>query len=120
MNSPIRYFDAINMNITNRGTLTIIHTADIQFGCMDPFTEYKILKEQLIDKVRPLTFDILSVNGDLYDRKYMSNSDPVKYATLFVADLVKLCKEKNATLIIISGTKEHDAGQLVLFYHYLK
>ena len=42
MNFPIRYFDDINMNITNRGTLTMIHTADIHFGCMDPFTEYKI------------------------------------------------------------------------------
>ena len=120
MKFPIRYFDDINMDITNRGTLTMIHTADLHFGCMDSLTEYNILKEQLIDKIEPIHFDILAINGDLYDRKYMSNSDPIKYATLFVADLVKLCKKKNATLIIIAGTKEHDAGQLVLFYHYLK
>lgn len=120
MKFPIRYFDDINMDITNRGTLTMIHTADLHFGCMDSLTEYNILKEQLIDKVEPIHFDILAINGDLYDRKYMSNSDPIKYATLFVADLVKLCKKKNATLVIIAGTKEHDAGQLVLFYHYLK
>ena len=93
MKFPIRYFDDINMDITNRGTLTMIHTADLHFGCMDSLTEYNILKEQLIDKIESIHFDILAINGDLYDRKYMSNSDPIKYATLFVADLVKLCKK---------------------------
>ncbi|MDD3122079.1 MAG: hypothetical protein PHC62_01025 [Candidatus Izemoplasmatales bacterium] len=118
---PIKFYDTIDINsMTNRGTLTMVHTADLHFGCMDAKVEYDILKEQLVYKLEPLHFDIFSINGDLFDRKYMSNTDAIKYATLLIADIVALCKRKNATLLLLAGTKEHDAGQLVLFYHYMK
>lgn len=120
MNFPIRFFEQEQEKIVNRGNLTMIHTADLHFGCIDPLMEFNILKEQMLDKIENIHFDILAINGDLYDRKFMSNSDPIKYATLFIAEVVKICKKKNATLVILAGTKEHDAGQLILFYHYLK
>ena len=120
MNYPIQFFDEDPLYTKNRGTLTMIHIADIHFGCaIEPKVEYNILKEQMVDELEPLQFDILSIDGDLFDRKFMSNTEPILYASLLISDYVNLCKRKNATLVILAGTKEHDAGQLKLFYHYL-
>ncbi len=104
-----------------RPVLTEVHIADIHFGvgAMSPKTQYEILKEQFIFKIQDINFDILSINGDLFDRKSMSNSDMVMYATMFIDEIVQLCKLKNATLVLIHGTKSHDSSQLKLFYHYL-
>lgn len=104
----------------NRPTLISIHISDIHFGAIDPQLQYQILKEQVVDACSELNFDIISINGDLFDHKFMSNSDAILYATIFINDLVNLCREKNATLIIIHGTLLHDSNQLKLFYHYLQ
>ena len=101
-----------------RGIFTEAHIADIHFGVMDPSVQYNILKEQFIDKLQNLNLDIISINGDLFDHKFMSNSDVVMYTMKFINDLVNLCKSKNTTLILIHGTNYHDAGQLKLFYNY--
>lgn len=114
--------DIFNLNRikrVERGTLKEVHIADIHFGAFNAKTQYNILKEQFIDKISNLDFDILSINGDLYDHKFMSNSDPVMYATLFVDECIRLCRDKNATFVIINGTLSHDENQLKLFYHYL-
>lgn len=111
------------LNINNRqsrGTLTEIHTADIHFGAMNPEYQYKILKEQFLNKIKLIHFDLVSINGDLYDHKFMSNSDVIMYSVMFINELVEICKEKGATLIIIHGTAYHDASQLKLFYHFLQ
>lgn len=119
---PIKFFDEVSPSIEiNRGTLITIHVADIHFGCsINPKVEYDILKEQMVNELEPLQFDILSVDGDIFERKFMSNTEPIMYASLLISDYVNLCKKKNATLVILAGTKEHDAGQLRLFYHYLQ
>ena len=102
-----------------RGNRVIINIADIHFGSIDPKTTYQILKEQFINKIKLLPkVDIIAVAGDIFERKYMANSDPITYATLFMGDLMQVSKEKNATVIILMGTREHDADQLRLFYHY--
>lgn len=124
---PISFIDTeeymyrldINNTILDRGSLICIHTADIHFGVMDPKYQYTILKEQFINKIKDIHFDILCINGDLFDHKFMTNSDPVLYASLFISDLVSICKYKNATLVLIEGTRYHDAGQFKIFYHYL-
>ena len=103
-----------------RQNFTEIHIADIHFGVIDPVKHYNILKEQFIDKIRQIDFKILSVNGDLFDRSFLGNSDVILYANLFVRDLVDLCASKGATLIILEGTESHEKGQLKLFYHYLQ
>lgn len=108
------------LNNISRGTLTEIHIADIHFGAIDPKLQYNILKEQFIDKIVNIPFDILSINGDLFDHKFMSNSDVIMYACLFINNLVEICKNKNATFVMIAGTYHHDAGQLKLFYHYIQ
>lgn len=107
------------MYYSKRGTIIEIHTADLHFGALNPKVQYQILVEQLLNKVRNINFDIFSINGDIFDRKYMSNSDAVRYAIEFVNDVVNLCRQKGATLFIIAGTESHDANQLKLFYHYL-
>lgn len=116
--SNLNYVNNQNM-YSSRGTLIEIHTADLHFGVMNPKVQYEILIEQLLNKVRNINFDIFSINGDIFDRKYMSNSDAVRYAIEFVNDVVNLCREKGATLFLIAGTESHDANQLKLFYHYL-
>ena len=111
------------LNITQnkqRGILKSVHCADLHFGCINPEDEYNILKDQMLNKLEAIDFDIFCIDGDLLDHKFMSNSDPVLYASLFVSDCINLCKRKNATMMIIAGTWFHDAGQLKLFYHYLK
>ena len=97
------------------------HIADIHFGVIDPRTQYQILQEQFLNHLlRMQTLDIVSVNGDLYDHKFMANSDAVMYASYFINQLIQICKMKNATLILINGTASHDSDQLKLFLPYLR
>lgn len=104
----------------NRGTLIEVHLADLHFGAFDPKKQYQILVEQVLSEIIKLpVLDIISIDGDLFDHKVMSNSDAALYASKFVADLVYIAKEKNATLILLAGTYSHDFDQLKLFYHYM-
>lgn len=104
----------------NRGTLIEVHLADLHFGAFDPKKQYQILVEQVLSDIAQLPkLDIISIDGDLFDHKVMSNSDSALYASKFVADLVHLTKQKNATLILLAGTYSHDFDQLKLFYHYM-
>ena len=107
-----------------RGTSFQCHISDIHFGVMDAQLEYKILKEQYIDRIKDLPLDIISIDGDLFNKLDMSNTDSCLYASLLVADIVSICKNNRkmgipTVFIILAGTKNHDAGQLRLFYHYL-
>lgn len=95
------------------------HIADIHFGCIDPEEEYEILKDQFLSKIYKLHLDLVSINGDLFDHKFMSNSDVVYYAMKFIDDLVQYCRTTDCTLILLHGTESHDAHQLKLFYNYL-
>lgn len=105
-----------------RGTLVEVHIADLHFGANNiaPNVEYSILQEQFLNKISFIHFDILSINGDIFDHKFMSNSDAVLYAIKFVDNCVQLCRQRNATLVIIHGTESHDAKQLKLFYQYIE
>ena len=115
MSSP---FIKIRQSYT-RGTLIEVHTADIHFGAMDPKVQYDILMNQMINKLVDLKFDVFFINGDLFHHKFMSNSDVVMYASMFVDQVIQLCRSKNATLVLLHGTASHDANQLKLFYHYI-
>lgn len=98
----------------------IVSIADIHFGCNEsPEYMYNQLKIQFINRLYKIDFDILSICGDLFDSKFMSNNVAITYALLFIDELVKLCSYKNATLILLAGTLSHDANQLSLFYHYM-
>ena len=98
----------------------IVSIADIHFGCNEsPEYMYNQLKIQFIDRLYKIDFDIVSICGDLFDSKFMSNNVAITYALLFIDELVKLCSYKNATLILLAGTLSHDANQLSLFYHYM-
>lgn len=104
-----------------RGILNEVHIADIHFDAMNPKLQYDILREQFIIPISQIPkLDIISIDGDLFDHKVMSNSDASMYACKFVDDLVCICREKNTTLIILHGTASHDNMQLKLFYHYME
>lgn len=97
------------------------HIADIHFGVIDPETTYWILMKQFVEPLSQLQIlDIISINGDLFDHKFMANSNAVMYAMYFVQALVDICRQKGTTLLLISGTGSHDADQMKLFYPLMK
>lgn len=123
MHCPISFIpeDMIDIRRTmNRGIITSIHIADIHFSAIDPKIEFDILREQFINKIMTLNhIDIISVDGDLFDKKLMASNEAVYYASLFIDLLINICKAHKATLVLVHGTLSHDANQLKLFYHYL-
>ena len=97
-----------------------INISDLHFGAFDPKRQYNILKEQCFEKVAKLNrFDFFCIQGDIFERKYLANNDAVMYASLFIQDVANLCLQKDAMLIIISGTSRHDSDQIKLFYHLM-
>ena len=103
-----------------RGHLIEVHLADLHFGAFDPKIQYDILMDQVYNKIKLLPrIDIISIDGDIFDHKVMSNSDSALYATKFIDHLVQLSKEKKSTFVILAGTYSHDFDQLKLFYHYM-
>jgi hypothetical protein len=93
------------------------HIADLHFGAMEPNEQYKILKEQFLDKLYEMPIlDIVSICGDIFHHKFMANSNVVYIASYFITQLISICEQKNATLLILSGTYSHDADQIKLFY----
>lgn len=97
------------------------HIADIHFGVIDPEVTYCILQKQFIEPLSQMkVLDIISINGDLFDHKFMANSNAIMYAMYFVQSLIDICRQKNATLLLISGTGSHDADQMKLFYPFMK
>ena len=95
---------------------TIIHIADIHFGAIDPIAELAILEEQFLKPISRIQFDILSIDGDLFDRRFSANHPAITAAINFVSKCANLCIMRGAKLILLSGTESHDAGQLSLFY----
>lgn len=93
------------------------HIADLHFGAMEPNEQYKILKEQFLDKLCEMPIlDIVSICGDIFHHKFMANSNVVYIASYFITQLISICEQKNTTLLILSGTYSHDADQIKLFY----
>ena len=114
-------FIDISIGPPKRGLLYEVHIADLHFGSIKPENEYQILKMYFLDKINAMNrIDIISVDGDLFDHKFLAGSDAILYGMKFVADLVDIAKSHNATLILIDGTPSHDAGQLKLFYNYMR
>ena len=106
--------------MNNNNPLTIVSIADIHFGALDPKYTYETLRNQFIQPLQNIRFDILAICGDLFDSKFMSNNPIISYALLFMDEVVNLCKTKQASIILLAGTESHDCGQLSLFYHYLQ
>ena len=83
-------YEMNTINHLTRHTLISVHLADIHFGAIDVQEQYRILKEQVLDVIYNLPIDIISLNGDLFDHKFMSNSDVILYANKFINDLVNI------------------------------
>lgn len=92
-----------------------VHIADLHFGAIDPVEEFKLLNEQFLIPISRISFSILSINGDIFDRRYPASHPAITTAIEFINRCAMLCKMRNAALILISGTDSHDAGQLSLF-----
>lgn len=109
-----------NTNIHNR-ILVSAHISDLHFpNAIDPKIQYQILDEQFLDKIAFLPrLDAIFINGDLFDHKVLVSSDAAYYASLFIANVVEVAKNKGAVLVLLHGTLSHDANQLKLYYHYM-
>lgn len=106
--------------IIKKDILISAHSSDWHFGVINPKYQYDILREQFIEPLIDVPLDYVTIDGDIFDHKFMSNSDAIMYALQTVDELIsRVIKPKNATLIILGGTWSHDAGQLKLFYHYM-
>ena len=74
--------------------LTIVSIADIHFGALDPKYTYETLRQQFIFKISNINFDILTICGDLFDAKFMSNNPIISYALLFMDEIINiLCND---------------------------
>ena len=104
----------LNPRLSN--ILTIVSTSDLHIGKSDLSYQYNILKEQLLNVVEHIDYDIFVIAGDYFHKKELANSQTIMYALLLMKDIVEQVKRKNATLLVLDGTKEHDSGQLKLFY----
>lgn len=94
--------------------------SDIHFGALDPQKQFNILKEQFINVIEQYpVIDYILICGDLYDKKFFANSPAITYASYFIDEVIRVAKEKGSTVVLISGTFSHEAGQLSNFYHYI-
>ena len=106
--------------VEKRGSLVIAAIADLHFGAITPEKQYRILYEQFVKEIERLPIlDVITILGDIFDRRVMSDSDAAMYASLMMQNIRQIAIEKNATVVVIMGTKQHDADQLKMFYHYL-
>ena len=94
--------------------LIMVHIGDIHFGAFDSERLYKELKYEFIKKIKRLPrIDLLSINGDLFDRDLSMNTNHAYYLMRFLDDLYKLARKGFIDKIrIIKGTKSHDHDQL--------
>ena len=107
--------------IVTKDVLIGVHSSDWHFGAFDPMMQSTILREQFIEPIMDLDLDYVTIDGDIFDHKFMSNSDAIMYALSTIDELIeRVIRPKGATLIILAGTWSHDSGQLKLFYHYVK
>lgn len=98
-----------------RNPIIHVHLADVHFGAIDPEEQMRILQEQFLSQISMIPYNILAIDGDLFDKKFSANSDAVAYAIRFINECLSLTLVKNAIMIMISGTESHEAGQLSLF-----
>ena len=60
--------------------LIMVHIGDIHFGAFDSERLYKELKYEFIKKIKRLPrIDLLSINGDLFDRDLSMNTNHAYY-----------------------------------------
>lgn len=120
VNNRSEWLPSLSMKKDDHNAILIsIAISDLHFGALDPQYQYETLKAQFINKIKIVPFDVLYINGDIFDRKFMGNSDAIMYASLFIDECVCICRNNGATLVLLYGTESHDSDQYKIFYHYL-
>ena len=62
----MKYIDPVKLY---RSYVVEVHIADLHFGSVDPQKEFTILDEQFLQRIARIDFDILSIDGDIFDKK---------------------------------------------------
>lgn len=121
LEQEIQLYNLNSFNFQDRGTLTTIHISDLHFTTEKGERFYNILEDQFLKVIETIPkLDLLCINGDIFDHRNIASSDAVLYASLFISKCVEICKQKDATLIILQGTLSHDSNQLKIYYHYMQ
>lgn len=62
--------------------------------------------------------DFICITGDFFDRKLYANEIAIKYAILFMDNLVKIAIKHKCPIRIVYGTESHEVNQYEIFSTY--
>lgn len=100
----------------------IICISDIHFGKKDDKKLFEMLKEEFLEQIPIIIDDVgkinmITINGDLYDRIIKMNETASNYVIKFISELCELSEEYGFYLRLIKGTQGHDFNQLNNFLY---
>ena len=86
----MRYYESVKQ----RSYAIEVHIADIHFGSTDPAKQYTILNEQFLQKIAMIDFDILSIDGDIFDKKFNMIINSEEFKQFFEKIKIGICPSK--------------------------
>lgn len=95
-----------------------ITLGDIHLGHMNNKTSYIIenLRKVLYGNISLMDeLDAIFINGDLFERLLVSNSEDYDLIVNWFNELMAFCSNKNIMLRLLEGTPSHDSGQGKIF-----
>jgi DNA repair exonuclease SbcCD nuclease subunit len=105
--------------VDNKAYVGII-LADLHWGVIDSRDLYNQYKKTILEYIEKLAIlDFIIICGDFYDSKLSLNSEPAKYSTKFLKELLELVYKKNSKIRIIEGTSSHDNNQMLLLNTFI-
>lgn len=102
-----------------KDTVRIIAAGDIHLGHHKTKTEHilKGLNHLFRDSSRLEEFDLMVLEGDVFDRLLQLPDPQVILIRSWIGRLLRLCKKYNVILRVLEGTPSHDWKQSRLFTH---
>lgn len=88
---------------------------DLHWGATNPKRFREELDQCLFSKIKELDrLDFIIFLGDFWDSKQYVSSETTNYGLKFIYDIIQITKSLNTEIIMIEGTKTHDAMQTSL------
>ncbi len=94
----------------------ILNVSDVHLGHHKTKTDYIIsnLKSVIHYLIENENIDLLSIAGDLFDRRLWSDDSDIGLILSYIFELIQLCHKKKTSIRILKGTPSHDWNQLNL------
>lgn len=85
---------------------------DLHWGATNPKQFRQELDECIFTKIKELDeLDFIIFLGDFWDSKQYLSSDTTSYGLCFIQDIIEATQPFNTEIVMIEGTKTHDALQ---------